>query len=388
MRNPQTLELVRSLLPGIRERVGEAEKIRRMPDATAAEIRESGLMRLLQPARWGGHEADPRDLYESIMMVASACGSTGWTFGILAVHAWEMALFGDELLEEIWGENPDSWISSSYSPGGELVPVKSGHRLTGRWKFSSGCEHANWAVLGSFIDRGENQHAERFHVVVPRSDYEIRDTWNTVGLRGTGSNDIVIDDVFVPAHRMLAMRSIHEGENMPGHEDNASPLYRMPFASMFINVITAPIIGMAEAMLAEGVTRSKTRVSALGPTLTTDPWTIATLARAASQIEAARVQLLRNIGDLYETVQSGAVITLDQRSRVRRDQVVGSQQALSALDDIFDRIGASAIHLTDPAQRIWRDAHTAQHHAANSSERALFSWTHHSMGLGTTDLLV
>ena len=349
MRNPQTLELVRSLLPGIRERVGEAEKIRRMPDATAAEIRESGLMRLLQPARWGGHEADPRDLYESIMMVASACGSTGWTFGILAVHAWEMALFGDELLEEIWGENPDSWISSSYSPGGELVPVKSGHRLTGRWKFSSGCEHANWAVLGSFIDRGENQHAERFHVVVPRSDYEIRDTWNTVGLRGTGSNDIVIDDVFVPAHRMLAMRSIHEGENMPGHEDNASPLYRMPFASMFINVITAPIIGMAEAMLAEGVTRSKTRVSALGPTLTTDPWTIATLARAASQIEAARVQLLRNIGDLYETVQSGAVITLDQRSRVRRDQVVGSQQALSALDDIFDRIGASAIHLTDPA---------------------------------------
>jgi len=388
MPTSSTHHVVRSLLPGVRERVGEAEQLRRMPDATAAELRESGLLRLLQPKKWGGQEADPRELYESIMMLASACGSTGWTFGILAVHAWEMALFGDEVLEEIWGEDPDCWISSSYSPAGQLTPAKSGYRLTGRWKFSSGCEFAGWAVLGCFVDRGENHPPDRYHVVVPRSDFEIRDTWNTVGLRGTGSNDIVIDNVFVPPHRLLEMNAVHDGTNLPGLDDSPSPLYRMPFASLFINVITAPIIGMAEAMLAEGVTRSKTRVSALGPTLTTDPWTIATLARAASQIEGARVQLLRNIGDLYDTVQSGASISVDQRSRVRRDQVVGSEQALSALDEIFGRIGASAIHLTDPVQRIWRDAHTAQHHAANSIERPLFSWTHQTMGLGATDLLV
>lgn len=387
MSDHDTLKQVRSLLPGIRERAAHAEKLRRLPDETVAEIRDTGLMRLLQPARWGGREADPRELYEAIMMMASACGSTGWTFGILAVHAWEMALFGDELLDEIWGEDPDAWISSSYSPGGELTPASSGYRVTGRWKFSSGCDHATWAVLGSYIDRGEHAAPERFHIVVPRHDYEIRDTWNTLGLRGTGSNDIIIDDVFVPSHHVLPMQNVHEGD-VPGVDESTGPLYRMPFASLFVNVITAPIIGLAEAMLAEGVTRSKTRVSALGPTLTTDPWTIAALARAGSHIEGARLQLLRNMGELYETVRSGRSVTRDQRSRVRRDQATGSEQALAALDQIFDRIGASAIHLSDPAQRIWRDAHTAQHHAANSLERPLFSWTHQAMGLGTTDILV
>lgn len=378
---------LRPLLPGLRERAASAEEHRRLPDETVDEIHASGILRYFQPSRFGGAEGDPRSFYEAAMMLAGACASTGWTAGILGVHAWEIALFDDQLQHEVWDDDPGAWICSAYNPGGELVAVDGGYRLSGRWRFSSGCDHASWAIVGSYISCGDHAPPDRFHVVVPRRDFDIADVWNTMGLRATGSNDIIVDDAFVPAHRVLPMRSVHEGE-VPGHAVNDGPLYRMPFGSLFVNVITAPIIGMAEAMLAEGVVRSKTRVSALGRTLTTDPYTIAHLGRAASRIEGARMQLLRNIGDLYETATLGGEITLAQRSRTRRDQVVGSDQALEALDEIFDRIGASAIHLTDPAQRIWRDAHAAQHHMANSLERPLYSWTHHAMGLGTTDIMV
>lgn len=381
------LAAVEEILPAIAARTHEAEELRRLPEASVKEIVGTGVMRLLQPKRHGGFESDPRDFYRAVLRIASACGSSGWVTGVVGVHAWQLALFDDRLQQEIWADDPDELVSSSYMPGGKLTPVEGGYEVTGRWSFSSGSDHCGWAILGAILPQEEGPPT-LYNIVVPRSDYQIDDTWHTVGLRGTGSNDIVIDRAFVPAYRMLTRDEVYGGA-APGLTENTGPLYKMPFATMFANVITAPIIGMAEGMLALDLEHVKNRVSrSFGKAVEGDPYTVAAIGEAAREIEACRLQLMTNLGDMYALVEAGETIPMDLRTRARRDQVIATERCVEAIDTMFDRGGAGVIALSQPMQRVWRDAHAAKHHMVNSNERTLFSWAHHAMGLGTTDNVV
>jgi 3-hydroxy-9,10-secoandrosta-1,3,5(10)-triene-9,17-dione monooxygenase len=375
-------ERVQELLPGIRERASEAEALRRMPDSTAKELRESGVMRLMQPKRYGGYEADPQVFYECVLDIARADGSAGWVTGIVGVHPWQIALADDQLQAEIWGEDRDTWVASTYMPGGIMTPVEGGYRLSGRWQWSSGTDHCDWVILGALERADDGSIIRGRQPVLPRSDYTIEDTWYAMGLRGTGSNDIVVDDVFVPYHRTMG-DEIHMGQGK-GLEVNDNPLFRLTFPSLFANVITAPVIGMAERMLEEGIEFFKSRVSAAhGSALEKDPYTIAVLAESAREIAACRLLLMDDLRDIYATVCAGGEMSLEQRARVRRNQVLNAKKAIAALDEIFDRAGAAVVWDSHPMQRIFRDAHTARHHTAHTpTEPALFGWTHIEMGLG------
>lgn len=383
----EVLEAVTGLLPSIAARTAEAESLRRLPEASVKELVGTGVMRLLQPKRHGGLESDPRPFYEAALAIAAACGSTGWVTGIVGVHAWQLALFDDRLQQEIWGEDPDVLVSSSYMPGGQLSPVTGGFEVTGRWSFSSGSDHCGWAILGAMHADGDGPPAI-YNIVVPRSDYVIEDTWHTVGLRGTGSNDIVIEKAFVPDYRMLTREQVYGGD-APGLEQNTGPLFKMPFATMFANVITGPIIGMAEGMLAQDLDHIRTRVSrAYGKVVDSDPYAVAAIGEASREIEVCRLQLLTNLADMYSLVSAGREVPMDLRTRARRDQVLATERCVAAIDDMFDRGGAGVIKADHPMQRIWRDAHAAKHHMVNTNERTLYSWAHHAMGLGTTDNVV
>lgn len=375
-------ERVQELLPGIRERAAEAEALRRMPDVTAKELRESGLMRLMQPKRYGGYEADPREFFECILDIAKADGSAGWVCGIVGVHPWQIALADDRLQAEVWGDDPDTWVASTYMPGGVMTPVEGGYRLSGRWQWSSGTDHCSWVILGTLEKAEDGSLGRGRQPVVPISDYTIEDTWYTMGLRGTGSNDIVIDDVFVPYYRTMG-DEIFMGQ-AKGLEVNHNPIYKLTFPSLFANVITAPVIGMAEHMLEEGIEFFKSRVSAAhGSALEKDPYSIAAVAESAREIAACRLLLLDDLRDMYETVCGGDVLSLEQRARIRRNQVLNAKKAIAALDEIFDRAGGAVVWDSHPMQRIFRDAHTARHHTAHTpTEPALFGWTHIEMGLG------
>lgn len=387
MSEVEVLERIRELAPSLRERAAAAEDARRLPDESVKELKETGIVRLLQPKRFGGFEADPRLFYESLLAVAASCGSTGWVCGVVGVHPWQIALFPDKVQHEVWGDDPDTWVSSSYMPGGRMTPTDGGFTLNGRWSFSSGCDHCQWVILGAMLDRGEGTPPEMWNVLIPRTEYRIEDVWHTMGLCGTGSNDIIVEDLFVPSHRTINLVNMFAWES-PGLEFNTSPLYRLPFGTMFSNAITGAIIGMAEGILAENLEYTKARVSKSWGKASEDPYTVAAIGRAASEVDACRTQLLRNIGGMYETALKGEPIPIEARSNARRDQVQGTARAIAAIDEIFDRSGAGTISLSNPIQRLWRDAHAGRHHTVNSVDRSLHSFGMTAMGFPPSDVMI
>jgi 3-hydroxy-9,10-secoandrosta-1,3,5(10)-triene-9,17-dione monooxygenase len=373
---------VRELLPVLRERAQETEDARVVPTESVKAIEETGFFRLLQPARFGGHEAEPITFLTAVRLIASACGSTGWVASVLGVHAWQLALFPPLAQEEVWADDPAARASSSYAPTGRAEAVDGGHRLTGRWSFSSGCDHATWVLLGAIVLDGEGKPVDFRTFLLPVSDYEIDDVWDTVGLRGTGSNDIVVSGAFVPEHRSLSFTDVSRCV-CPGHEVNTAPLYRLPYGSLFSYSITTPIIGMATGAYDAHVAYQRDRVRAayVGQKAAEDPFGQVRIAEAAAELDAAWLALERNMTELMELARAGEKIHVPLRLRVRRDQVRGTGQAISAVDLLFENSGGRALKTGTPIQRFWRDAHAGRVHAINDPERALSAFGRGEFGL-------
>lgn len=362
---------VQDLLPTIRERAEETERLRVVPESSVKELEEVGFFKLLQPARFGGLEADPVDFYTCVRDIASACGSTGWVSSVLGVHPWQIALFDDEAQQAVWGEDPDTRVSSSYAPMGKATITEGGFTLSGRWSFSSGCAHATWVLLGGLVFSDEGQVVDFRTFLVPRERYEIVDVWNVVGLAGTGSNDIVVEDVFIPETFTLSMAETGRCKG-PGQAVNTGDLYKLQFHSLFTTTITTPIIGMARGAYEEHVTMQQNRVRAsYGEKASLDPFAAVRVATASSDIDAAWALLMANIREQQAYVARGEKIPITQRLRIRRDQVLGTQRAIDAIDLLFEASGGRALANGTPLQRAWRDAHAGRVHAANDPERAL-----------------
>jgi 3-hydroxy-9,10-secoandrosta-1,3,5(10)-triene-9,17-dione monooxygenase len=373
---------VRDLLPVLRERAQETEDARVVPAESVKAIEETGFFRLLQPARYGGHESEPITFLTAVRLIASACGSTGWVASVLGVHAWQLALFPPPAQEEIWGEDRAARASSSYAPTGRAEAVPGGHRLTGRWSFSSGCDHAAWVLLGAIVPDEDGRPADFRTFLLPASDYTIDDVWDTVGLRGTGSNDIVVAGAFVPEHRSLSFTDVTRCA-CPGHEVNSAPLYRLPYGALFSYSITTPIIGMAMGAYDAhvGYQRERVRAAYVGQKAKEDPFGQVRIAEAAAELDLAWLAVERNMTELMELARTGEKITIPLRLRVRRDQVRGTGQAIGAVDLLFENSGGRALRTGTPIQRFWRDAHAGRVHAINDPERALSAFGRGEFGL-------
>ena len=373
---------VADLLPVLRERAQEAEDARSVPAESVKSLTEIGFFRLLQPARFGGLEADPVTFLTAVRLIASACGSTGWVASVVGVHPWQLALFPLQAQEEVWGADTNTRMSSSYAPTGRAETVAGGHRLTGRWSFSSGCDHATWVLLGAIVPDADGVPADFRTFLLPASDYAIDDVWDTVGLRGTGSNDIVVSDAFVPEHRSLSFNDVFRCV-CPGQEANPAPLYRLPYGSLFSYAITTPIIGIASGAYEAHVAYQKERVRAsyVGQKAWEDPHAQVRVAEAAADLDSAWLALERNMAELMGHARAGEKIPLPLRLRVRRDQVRGTGQAINAVDRLFENSGGRALRRGTPIQRFWRDAHAGRVHAINDPERALTMFGRGEFGL-------
>jgi 3-hydroxy-9,10-secoandrosta-1,3,5(10)-triene-9,17-dione monooxygenase len=363
---------VTELLPAFAARAQEAEDRRVLSAESVKALAETGFFRLLQPAGFGGLEADPLAFYTAVRLIASACGSTGWVASVLGVHPWQLALFPPQAQQDVWGADPATRMSSSYAPTGRARPTDGGHRLDGRWSFSSGCDHATWVLLGGLVTNDEGQPVDFRTFLLPASDYTIDDVWDTVGLRGTGSNDIVVDGAFVPDHRSLSFTDVTRLA-CPGQQVNPGPLYRVPFGSIFSYAITTPVIGMATGAYAAHVEyqRGRVRASYTAQKAAEDPFGQLRIAEAASLLDAAWAALERNMAELMGHARAAEKIPLPLRLRVRRDQVTGTGQAIRAVDLLFENSGGRALKMGTPIQRFWRDAHAGRVHAINDPERAL-----------------
>jgi 3-hydroxy-9,10-secoandrosta-1,3,5(10)-triene-9,17-dione monooxygenase len=381
---------VQELLPVLKDRAQETEDRRQLSAETVKSLAATGFFRLLQPARFGGLEADPITFLTCVRDIASACGSSGWVASVVGVHNWQLALFPDQAQQDVWGDDPGTLMSSSYAPTGKIEQVDGGYRVSGRWSFSSGSEHASWVLLGGIVPPGEQGAPADFRTfLIPAQDYTIEDVWQTIGLRGTGSNDIVVPGTFVPAYRSLSFGDTARCYG-PGQEQNTAPLYRIPYGSIFPYSITTPIIGMATGAYEAHVSymRERVRAAYAGVRAAEDPYSQVRVARAAADIDAAWNALTSNMTELMALARAGEKLPMRLRLRVRRDQVRGTELAIQAVDRLFENSGGRSIYTSHPIQRYWRDAHAGRVHAINDPERALSMYGRGEFGLSVADAMV
>ena len=381
----EVLDAVAELLPSLRDRAQETEDLRRVPDENIKSLQDTGFFRLLQPARFGGVEAALVDFYRGVRLVSSACGSTGWVSSVLGVHPWQLSLFDDRAQQEVWGEDSATLVSSSYAPMGRAKPVDGGFTFSGRWSFSSGCDHARWVFLGGLV-MGEDGSPTDFRTfLLPRADYEILDVWDTIGLRGTGSNDIVVEDVFVPEHRTLSFMDTGRCYG-PRQEQNTAPLYKLPFAMVFSNSIAVPVIGMATGAYNAYLEWTRDRVRAsTGGKAKEDSFNQLRIAEAAASVDTAVLTIERNLNEALDLVTRGEKVPMALRVRARRDQVNATGSGIHAIDRMFESAGGRALKAGTPIQRFWRDAHAGRVHAINDPEKVQVMYAQFELGLKVQD---
>jgi 3-hydroxy-9,10-secoandrosta-1,3,5(10)-triene-9,17-dione monooxygenase len=378
----------RALRPALRARIAACEAGRRIPDETMRDLHEAGFFRMLQPRRWGGLEVHPNTFFDVQIEVAKGCSSTAWVLGVVAVHNWQLALFPLEAQQDVWGEDDQVLISSSYAPTGKAERVEGGYRLSGRWSFSSGVDHCGWAFLGAFAPVEAGQPPDMRTFLVPLREAVIEDTWHTFALKGTGSKDVVLDGVFVPEHRTHRMSDGFRCKN-PGHESNPAPLFRLPFGQVFVRSVSTTAIGIAEAAVEfyREVTAVKVGASD-GKAAADEPMAQLTLARAASTVEQLKLVLHRNFEQMMVMAEAGVAIPIEQRVAWRWDSADAVSRAVEVVDDLFTLCGGRALFLESPMHRFFLDVHGARAHYANRPEAVGRNYGRVLLGQRTQDFFL
>lgn len=382
------IDKVRSLREYLQS-VGQAtDDNNAMLPETRARLCEAGVIKQLQPKDYGGLEGSPVEFFEALMDLAAHSGSTGWVCGVVGVHAFQLASFPRKLQDEVWGEggsDADVWAASPYAPFGRLVPNADGtYTFSGRWPFSSGCDACTWIILGGLMcdDSGKPiADSPLRHIVLPRSDWDIdQGSWEVVGLKGTGSKDIVIDGAIIPDYRIMDPERLfdHSATEEVGRGD--SPLYKMPFHTMFAGCITASTLGICEGVLREYSVYNRERVTVKGFVSSEDPHQLVTYASAAADIHASRLVFLADIQKCWDAVREGREITLEERVEIRRNQVAAARRSLDAADRLVIKAGGNSLRLGHPMQRFWRDAHMAMNHVVNVAEPMYELWARGAFG--------
>ena len=362
MEHQTYLENVRALVPAIRSRAAECESLRRLPDETLVEYRKTGLLRALQPVRWGGLELSPLTFFQAVSEVAAACPSSAWLLSVVGIHNWQLGLFPEQAQQDVWGKDTSVLISSSYAPTGKVERVDGGFRLSGRWSFSSGCDHCQWVFLGG-VAPSDGPLPDMRTFLVPRSDYRIVDNWHVAGLSGTGSKDIVVEDAFVPEHRTHRFVDAYMLQS-PGQAVNDGTLFRLPFGCIFSFCIAVPAIGAARGALDAYRTYMQKKVAAYdGSKVADDPFAQRRLSEAAVGDRRRRIRGARHLGGDVRSRRGGEAIPLDRRARARWSAANIVLRGVRAVDLLFEASGGRALFLDNPIQRYFRDVHAMRAHA-------------------------
>jgi alkylation response protein AidB-like acyl-CoA dehydrogenase len=376
----EAMDTARALGPRLRERSAEAERLRRLPEASVADLVDSGLCGVMAPKAFGGSELGVEALIDVSVELASHCASTGWVYMLWASHAWMLALWPARAQEEMFA-NPRLVASSVVSTAGEVERVDGGYHWVGRGFFSSGIDHADWLTAAVQVPDEENGGTRRKWLAIPRADFEIIDDWNPVGLKGTGSKTIVVSGAFVPEHRALDDAGLQQG-TAPGREVNGHPMYGGVSTANFTAAMAAPAIGAARGLLAAyGAKLSgKAARDASAPGISVS---MARYAAASAQLDAAHALTLANATRL--SAVPAATVGAEPRAKCRRDQAYAAQQARQAANTIFEEGGGSGLVETSDLQRIWRDANAAAAHHGLTWDWQADAWTRSSFGLAPAD---
>ncbi len=341
------------------ERADDAERLRRLPAATVTEFKQTDLFRLLLPARFGGIQASFPELLEPVRRMAHGCASSAWTLGFYALHNWMLSLFDPRVQEEVFASGP-VLAPAPLAPTGRGSPADGGVHLTGRWSWATGAMDADWVIVGALIERPDR--IDPALVVVPADEVEVDDVWHTAGMRGTGSHDVIITDVFVPEHRMVAVADIYAG-TAPGAHWHGVPTYRWPMVPALALVASMPVLGAAERVTELFAERLGGRMLAYSGVAQKDqPAAQIRLADARVRLRALRALIAETAGGIDHIVSSGERVSRAVRADARLAAAHTVHESRAIIADLLGASGASAQFLSNPLQRLKRDVDIAAGH--------------------------
>ncbi|WP_305887091.1 GTP cyclohydrolase II RibA [Pseudarthrobacter raffinosi] len=356
----ELLARVDALVPRLRERASETEEIRRIPEATMAELKAAGVFQMLAPKAVGGFGLGLETYVEVVRHLAQGCVSTAWSVGHLVEHVWMLARWPQEAQDEVFANGPAPLAAATGAPPGKAEKVPGGFIISGRWSFASGVMHSEWALLAV-------QHGEiRLQCLVPVSDLDLLDVWHTAGLRGTGSNDLRTENLFVPAHRALEWNLLAAADN-PGSRIHPDPNIHIPMAT-FLNMV-APAAALGAAEHAIEVFRDLMMVRKVKQTTQArqadSPLAQARFSQAFGQVATARLhwqEAVRVVAASYG--RRPVAFTDEERAQYRLSLGLSGAASAEAVRLILTGSGGSVHRLTHPLQRIQRDVNVLLNHAS------------------------
>ncbi|MGH8830810.1 MAG: acyl-CoA dehydrogenase family protein [Polaromonas sp.] len=387
---PDAIELIaraRAMVPTLAERAFAADRDGRVSEETVADIERAGLFRVLQPKRWGGYELDPRVFYTIQMTLAEGCMSTAWVYGVMGVHNWELPLYAEQAQQDVWGKDSSVRIASTYMPVGKAEKVDGGYRFSGRWGFSSGVEHCDWIFLGALLPKADGSGMEHNTFLLPKSDYQVVKNWDVLGLRGSGSHDIVVENAFVPAYRVNPTND-HSDAGCPGRAINNGWLYHIPFIQVFQRAVSSACLGALNGAIAEFRQRAAAHIGKHGAKTAEDVNAQLAVTEAMMAADALKLVLMRNFARVVECAKTGDQMTVEERLLQRAQSSQVPKVCARHADELLRATAASGGYKSNPIERIFRDIHQSRGHIANNTDTYARAHGAVMLGLPNTDPFV
>ena len=363
------------LLPRLKERAPRCEELRRLPDETLRDFHDTQLLRIHQPKRVGGAELEFAAVVTFGALLARACASSSWNFINFLSHHLMLGMFPPQAQDQIWGKSRDALIASSFVfPAGKARKVQDGYLLSGRWPFSSGVDPSEWNMLAGLARLDDNLPPEQRIFLVPRSQYKVLDTWHAGGLRGTGSNDVEVSEVFVPEHMTLAVADTKGGPT-PGSAVNPGPLFQLPVFALFPYMLSGVALGIAEGLI-ESYQPAAGKMT--GARVAEIQSTQIRLGEATAYARASRLVQLANCREAEAQLPD-----LKTKARYRLEGAYAVEWAVRAVDVMFGLYGAGGLYESGPVARAFRDAHAVKQHFSFNTDIAGTTYGRVALGLAS-----
>ena len=373
--------LAEGLRPAVAACAAESEERRSLSPQAVALMADAGLWRMLTPRGYGGWEAGLRAQVDTVMTLSDAYPAAGWVLMVTNAHSFVAGNFPPECQDEVFGASPDVRIPGTLGAQGTAVREDGGWRVSGRWQFASGIDHGDWVILGARADNLPESPIRAIHVIVPKRDLIVEDTWYTLGLRGTGSKDLVARDVWVPAHRSLPTAQLLDGSS-PHGERHATHLYRQPMMACLSVQLGGAAVGIATGALRLCVERTRDRTDMSGRPRAESPATQLRIAESAVELRTAQL-LVRDAADACErTVSRGDWLTVEERAARRWDAAYAVALCRRAVERVYAADGAHGVYDENLLQRYYRDINTASHHAIADFDGNGATFGRVALGLG------
>lgn len=356
------LSRIRELAPLIKKNAAESEHNRRVSDETITALKDTGAFRVAVPRRYGGLETSLRTMMDVSGAIAEADGGTAWVVTLSNINDWAIGVMGGQGADEVYADGPDTVVAGVIAPSGEARKVPGGYRVSGRWAYASASLHADWTASGVYVVDDNDQILDQAMVSIPKKDFRIEDTWYVAGMRASGSNTIVVDDVFVPEHRLSSLPPVMMGSYLPNHH---SPFYRSAFGAMLVMVLVGPQLGLGRAALDLVVNKAAGKPLAYS-TFERQADSVAfqlLIAEAALKIDTAHLHAYRAADDVQCYAELGEYPDLVARGRIRGDAAIALRSINEALNILLNANGSGSFAEVNVLQRIWRDSNVAARHA-------------------------